>query len=133
MSSSQKSLMSLSRNEQLEIDYEAHWDYSQSGANTNHASALRTSTVPRRSPNLDMHTDQNELSHMSFQFCLWAHKTDAANNGASNKIEDDEIEFLEHRLVGECFMTMNKFLFNEELKEVREVKQVHKRDRDANL
>lgn len=56
-----------------------------------------------------------ELASGSFQFFLWA-KQDVLNTSVSGDDSSDyssEEVYIDHKLIGECFIGMNKFFFTE--------------------
>ena len=62
-----------------------------------------------------MNANVRELTNGTFQFFLWANK-DELNKSTSLIDDDDNSDFsgeevyIDHKLVGECFVSMNKFL-----------------------
>ena len=55
-----------------------------------------------------------ELVSGSFQFYLWTNKEQINTPNQANKDQDDSGEvYIDHRLVAECYIGMNKFFFGQ--------------------
>ena len=63
-----------------------------------------------------MNINVRELATGTFQFFLWANK-DGLNKSTSDEEDSDfssEEVYIDHKLIGECFIGMNKFFFGDD-------------------